>query len=114
MTAKADWKRHEAGFYVDVSSFNFSAADVSSEGRVRLDLGNSSTGPVMDLAASFKGKNAENTAKYLPAKVMNKDAVNWISRSIKAGTVSEGAAVFKGPVQKFPYHNKEGVFKNFL
>lgn len=111
VTATAGWKRDVAGYHLDVTAFHVGASDVSSNGQLRLDLGDSKSSPVIDLQASFKGKNAENTVKYLPAKVMNKKAVKWITGSIKAGTVPGGGIIFKGPIDKFPFKNKEGVFK---
>ncbi|MCC7412141.1 MAG: TIGR02099 family protein [Gammaproteobacteria bacterium] len=67
--------------------------------------------PTANLLADVGGGDFEQLAALLPPGVVNEKAYAWIKKAVHAGTITTGAAVLRGPLDRFPFDHKEGVFK---
>ncbi len=90
-------------------------ADLSGRARFTLDLpgpvdaGNS--GPFLDLRASIQDLDLAKLGRYLPVGLMHPQTTERITRSLVSGTLPRGDLVLRGPLQRFPFKAREGLFE---
>lgn len=65
--------------------------------------------PYLDLRGSFANAQAAAVTRYVPAHIMDPDAVAWLDRAFGAGTAS-GDVLFHGPLAAFPFDHGQGRF----
>ena len=66
--------------------------------------------PYLDLAFYFKNGKVQNAKYYIPSKIMNSKAVDWITKSLIKGKVKSGGLLYFGNVKKFPFYQSQGLF----
>jgi uncharacterized protein (TIGR02099 family) len=64
----------------------------------------------IDLRVDFADGDIAAVPRYLPAHVMDPEAVAWLDRALRGGRVNEGSLVWRGPVEAFPYRDGGGRF----
>ncbi len=67
--------------------------------------------PYLDLRGHFWNGQAASTSHYLPAAIMNPDALKWLDQAFGAGTVTDGGVLFHGALGAFPFDHREGRFE---
>ena len=67
--------------------------------------------PYLDLRGHFWNGQAARTSHYLPAAIMDPDALAWLDHAFGAGTVTDGDVLFHGPLGAFPFDHGQGRFE---
>ncbi|MEY4718207.1 MAG: hypothetical protein RL563_825 [Pseudomonadota bacterium] len=68
--------------------------------------------PVMDWRMAFgEFGDINQVSRYLPAKIMDQDAVAWLDDAFVAGHIDQGAIQITGNLANFPFENGEGLFE---
>ncbi|MGD8811275.1 MAG: DUF3971 domain-containing protein, partial [Thioalkalispiraceae bacterium] len=102
------WWRYSHGWQLVSSQLLAKNAEASTLNNISVYLPN--TGPMyMDLYSRFSAA-AQYKSNYLPVKIMKKPLIDWLDRSIKSGTVTNGGVVYRGRVADFPFRNPVGKF----
>ncbi|MDN3517329.1 YhdP family protein [Aquisalimonas lutea] len=112
LEARLDWRLGADGWMVNLHSVAVDNEDGAVTGRVRVDK-TPGAAPFLDVRASVEGRpgNAVNTGRYLPAGVLPPDLVDWLDRSIVAGTAERAEVLIHGPADRFPYDDGTGRFE---
>ena len=88
------------------------SSDFTTISKLNLLIPKSDTSPVLDMRTRFGGFNDISQAyKYLPAKIMNEGAVEWIDDAFVAGQVQRGDMIIQGALDQFPFADGHGRFK---
>lgn len=66
--------------------------------------------PIINLVGGFNVTDPVTAIHYLPVGIMPKGAVRWLDEAIVAGQAMSGDVILSGPLQHFPFDNKEGKF----
>ncbi|MET0024797.1 MAG: YhdP family protein [Sedimenticola sp.] len=78
--------------------------DIHTMSRFRLDLPlDDPASANLNLQTDFENGNAINAPRYYPVGIMPEDAVKWLDRSFLDGRVTSGSAIFRGPLNGFPF-----------
>lgn len=95
---------------VESERFDLANGDVSATTRFALHTGPQEP-PRIDFQAAFDEGNLSALSRYLPVKDMDPEAVEWLERGLESGRVSNGTALWRGPIAAFPYRGNEGQFR---
>ncbi|QPK62215.1 TIGR02099 family protein [Methylomonas sp. LL1] len=88
------------------------SADFATVSNLNLLLPKSDASPVLDLRTKFGQFNDISQApKYLPAKIMDEGAVDWLDHAFIFGQVNQGELVVNGALDQFPFANGPGRFE---
>lgn len=100
---------------VDGKSFSASNRDLELEGRFWLNAP-ANAKPFLSLRADIGNGRVASTSRYLPAKIMPKEVVQWADTSIKAGKIMRGDMLFHGRLESFEVFNQKsnGIFHALL
>jgi len=107
------WKRNPGqGWTLESKRLTANNQDIQTETRLHLTLPQDPTQPqLLDLQSDFRDGNASTTSKYLPTSIMPDDVVAWLDKSIISGRVPAGSAIFRGPIDAFPFYSNTGHFE---
>lgn len=67
--------------------------------------------PYLNLQGQFWNGRAASAPLYMPAHIMDPDALSWLDRAFRDGTVTSGGVIFHGPLARFPFDQDEGRFE---
>lgn len=103
---------HDAtGWRVAADTFKLENADAAAHGRAAMGFPADGTAPTLDIDATVDRADARGKSTYFPVGIMPKEVVEWLDRSIKAGTVTTGTVNIHGKTSDFPWRdNKGGTF----
>lgn len=104
-------RRGDQGWTLNTTDVAFANPDAQGAARFGLELPAAAGAPVLDLTARIANGRGESLSRYLPAAVMSSKAVAWLDRSLKSGTVTQGALVLRGPLDHYPFADGEGRFQ---
>ncbi len=102
------------GWYVRSKKLDFRNEHIILSATLGVELPPQGGSPVLDLEAKFEKGKVEFVSRYLPVGIMKKRLVDWLDRAIVSGELSSGSAVVSGPINRFPFVNKEGRFEVHL
>ena len=105
-----DWRKHIDGWNFQASHLKMDSPDLDVKGRFGLKVRNDGSSPFMDLGMRFRSTSARKISRYLPVGVMGEDLVDWMSRSIRGGSIDSGGVVFFGDLNEFPFRKHQGKF----
>jgi len=109
LSATVDLSFFEKGWLLDVNDISF----ISNEIKLTADLSLESlkdTDMNMSLLASVNDVDVSNVGHYYPLTSMSSNLVNYLNNSLIDGKVSQAQVLFNGPLTKFPFNDKEGIF----
>jgi uncharacterized protein (TIGR02099 family) len=95
---KADISLHEGVVLVSAPVFEAANSDIKVTGRLWLEADQAER-PFLYLRAKLEDGDGSSTSKYLPVKIMPRQVVNWVDRSIKSVDVSDGSLLFHGRLE---------------
>lgn len=112
LDARLDWRLDADGWTVNLHPVRVDNEDGAVTGRVRVDK-TPDAAPFLDVRASVEGRqgNAANAGRYLPAGALPPDLVDWLDRSIVAGTAERAEVLIHGRADHFPYDGATGRFE---
>lgn len=99
----------EDGWQIEARGIRAANADIEAVVEARTWLP-AEGAPQLDLRGRFWNGQAANASRYFPARIMDADALAWLDRAFRAGTVTQGGVVFHGPLDAFPFDGGEGHF----
>ena len=86
--------------------------DFETASRVNLLIPKSENAPLLDLVTRFgRFTDISQVPKYLPTKIMDAGAVDWLDSAFVAGRISHGEIVVNGDLDQFPFVQGQGRFE---
>lgn len=95
---------------ISLNDFSLTSGDLELSGGIKISSPMAKFDPSIDANIDLFLKNLSQAKLYYPAKLMPKDAVVWLNSAFISSESMSGRVIFKGPLAKFPFDNKEGVF----
>ncbi|PPD29780.1 MAG: TIGR02099 family protein [Methylomonas sp.] len=88
------------------------SADFATNSQLNLLIPKSDATPVLDLTTSFGHfQDISQVPNYLPAKIMDEGAVQWLDHAFVSGQINRGELVVRGGLDQFPFENGQGLFE---
>jgi len=104
------WRRLDGGWQLASDDLEVRNEDVHARAALRVLQVDVLAKPYLDLYTAFGDGNGAHATRYLPARIMHPQAVEWLDRAIVAGRVSAGSARLEGWLNQFPFDRGGGVF----
>ncbi len=109
LNAYVSWSKDSHNNYeVKVSQLELQNQDLNLQGKARFFTQDNQ--PKMALYTELTNVDAGQKSKYLPVTLMTKDLVSYLDKAVKSGHFPIIKAAVRGPLDRFPYKNQEGVF----
>ena len=105
-----NWQQTAEAWRIESESIVLETKDIPSDSRLLLTLPKNGA-TFMDLQTKFEITDATQTSHYLPAKIMEKAAVDWLDNAFGKGRVKNGQVLFCGKTSDFPFEKGQGVFE---
>jgi uncharacterized protein (TIGR02099 family) len=67
--------------------------------------------PYLDAYATFEDGDVTAAAEYYPVTIMSENLVSWLDAAVIAGRLTAGDFELRGPLDKYPFRNNEGIFR---
>jgi len=104
------WRYGDQGFKVSGYHLHLANPDISWVGDFAVEQ--KAKKPVMmSLMGGYYMQSPTQAAHYLPTRVMEKGAVDWLSQAFISGAPLTGKIVIHGPLNDFPFLDKRGIFQ---
>ena len=98
------------GWSLASNEITIDTMDLASLLRLRLDGGQRGGQPTqIDLQAYFQNGRVAAVPRYLPVGIMRAPLVDWLNRSLVNGRMPSGGLIVRGPLNKIPYRDHDGV-----
>jgi uncharacterized protein (TIGR02099 family) len=108
--AKLAWQARPGGqIALQVQDLRLVNADLDATGGGSILL-RPGAAPELDLTARLSRAAGNAVWRYLPRSVSD-DAYEWIRRGIRAGISEETRLTLRGPLDRFPFHQGDGLFR---
>ncbi|MGD8689608.1 MAG: YhdP family protein [Gammaproteobacteria bacterium] len=104
------WERRGEDWWVSADKVKIANRDARVDAHGSLRFPGEGGKPVIDLEADIHDADAASKSTYLPVGIMPDPLVEWLDNSIVSGTVPEGHAIIRGPLDKFPWKQGGGLF----
>ncbi len=101
---------HDGGWRIEARDLRVSSDDIELVSELVLRLPESGS-PHLELSGKFWNGRAAAVAYFLPVRVMNPNATQWLGNAFHAGTVTSGTVEFDGALEDFPFDHEEGRFE---
>jgi len=113
LSGRISWKQIPGqGWVLETKRLIAKNQDIKTETRLRLEIPLDPKQPqLLDMQSDFRDGNASATPKYLPTSIMPDDVVQWLDVSLISGRVLDGSAIFRGPLDAFPFYKNGGHFE---
>lgn len=106
-----DWLQTAESWQFSSRDLEINSPDFDTETDVDLTVPKDGASPRLDLFTRFGNfKDISRTPNYLPAKIMSKDAVNWLDNAFIGGRIDRGEMRIKGNLDGFPFTTGQGRF----
>ena len=106
------WQHSEDGDWnIDAHNVEIQNSDIEISVNAGLVLPGGDTSPSLMLTAQFDKGDVGQISRYLPVSKMRPGLVRWVDRALVSGQIRGGTVLFRGPLQAFPFDNKEGRFE---
>lgn len=105
------WEVDGAQWRVSGRELEASNADVTASATLDVIHDAAHASPFMSLVADFKDGDGSQVARYLPAGIMPKAAVDWLDEAFVSARLVSGGAVFHGYLKDFPFDKGNGKFE---
>lgn len=109
LSGSATWDGlHSSNWQLQVKQLNFANQNLAVN--TDLILKNSENGPVLNLLGSYHLTNFAKAKDFMPFGIMKPKLADWLRAAFVSGTGIQGTVVFRGPLDKFPFDQQQGVF----
>jgi uncharacterized protein YhdP len=105
------WEVDGAQWRVSGRELEASNADITASASLDVIHDAAHESPFMSLVADFKDGDGSQVARYLPAGIMPKAAVDWLDEAFVSARLVSGGAVFHGYLKDFPFDKGNGKFE---
>ncbi len=111
LAGRLGWKRGAGGLALSAERIQASNPDLETWSRLRWERPADGTSPLLDLQVEFRNADEAAVERYLPVGIMNPRLVRWLERAVVSARVPAGTALFRGPLEAFPFEGGEGRFE---
>lgn len=112
---RVSWLQHEQSWVFSGRELVLNSADFETKTDVDFVLPKNQSGGHLDLNTQFRNfDDLSHIPAYLPAKVMGKEALNWLDNAFIGGQVKQGEMIISGNLDEFPFANGNGRFDLLL
>lgn len=108
VTGRVDWSRQADRLRIETSILVAENDDIRTRSRLRLDIPNDGSKPLLDLQSTFANGQVQSTYKYLPVGIMPAHTVEWLDRALVSGQLSSGGVLYQGRLGDFPFDKATG------
>jgi uncharacterized protein (TIGR02099 family) len=107
--ATAVWRRAGAAWKLRVPRSDWRAASIDMTVAAEALLRESA--PYVDLSVAIHGGDAGRLHHFLPKDLLKPSGEEWARRAFASGRLTESAVTLRGPLDRFPFDQHEGVFE---
>jgi len=112
LTGNIHWHQASEHWLLVSRGLALDTPDFETETDFDLILPKNETAANLDLSTRFGNfSDISKVPGYLPAKVMGKDAVDWLDNAFIAGQITQGELTIRGNLDQFPFTNGQGRFE---
>lgn len=105
---KMQWQRAANGLSVQVPAFDVVTADGAANGALTV-VAIQGHSPVLELGVHMRSVQVAALSRYYP-KTMPRHLRAWLGQTLRAGVVTDGHVILKGPLNRFPFRHGGGLF----
>ena len=106
------WWQNDDAWQIVSRQLAADSADFQTVSDVNLLIPKTDASPVLDMRTQFgRFDDISQAFKYLPAKIMNDGAVDWLDHAFIGGQVHRGEMVIQGALDQFPFLDGQGRFE---
>lgn len=111
LQGRVQWQRVGDDWRIDSDGLELDTPDFATTSRFGLMLPVGKA-PQLDLRMVFgRFDDMARVKHYLPAKIMDQDAVAWLDDAFVAGRINQGEVVVQGSLDKLPFADGSGKFE---
>ncbi len=110
LSGTLNWSMLNSGMLIESDQIKAENSHITTSSRLSIHLPKDDS-PFVDVQTNYENGDGAYTSFYLPAKIMDEEAVEWLDEGIVAGHVEYGTFVLHGRIDEFPYDNQEGRFE---
>jgi uncharacterized protein (TIGR02099 family) len=104
------WQHTADGLLLATPGIRLETHDAQLRARMALRLPSNGESPDLTLAAQLDNGNVTAAHRYLPKAVIAPKTVDWLNQALVAGRLSHADIVLRGPLRKFPFRDRSGIF----
>lgn len=106
------WWQDAEAWQVYSHNLAMDSLDFQTLSSLNLLIPKTSASPVLDMRTHFGGfEDISQVKKYLPAKLMDEDAVAWLDDAFIKGRIRQGEMCIQGALDQFPFVTGQGRFE---
>jgi len=105
------WAYTDNAWKIDSTQIALQTPHAQTVTRLNLSLPADGKEPQIDMQMNFKEAEARFVPLYLPVGIMEDKVVSWLGNAFIKGNIMDGGFLLKGPLNSFPYRNKNGLFQ---
>ena len=106
-----DWRQQADAWLIRSKHLALNSPDFQTDTDFMLSIPKTSGSPTLDLRCRFDNFNdISKIPAYLPAKIMDKNAINWLDQAFIAGQIGQGELIVRGNLADFPFVHGQGQF----
>lgn len=112
MAGKIAWHQDQRAWHLRSDYLLASNADLETVSRMTVDLPKNQRPIQMEMRTAFQVRgDVSRVPRYLPAKIMDAEVVDWLDRAFVDGRVRDGEFVLSGRLDEFPFEQGQGKFE---
>lgn len=86
-------------------------ADFDSQSSLQVTIAGKGATPVVDLESTWSINDVASARRFLPEPIIAPPLYRWLNTALVSGSMTQGSTQLKGPLDKFPFDNGEGLFR---
>lgn len=111
LEAEVAWRLMPAGsIHLWTQALRADTANLESLTRLSLCVHPSGANPFINLHTHLRHGRIEALPNWLPVGIMDERLEDWLLQAIVAGKLESGDLLLRGPLERFPFDDKEGRF----
>ncbi|WP_445372299.1 YhdP family protein [Methylomonas sp. HW2-6] len=112
LTGRLDWVQTNTDWQFSSDGLQLDSADFQTTTRLQLIIPHDGGSPVIDMRTRFGNfADISQVPRYLPAKIMGKDALAWLDDAFVGGHIDKGEMRLQGKLADFPFTSAAGRFE---
>ena len=112
LQGRLHWWQSDEAWQLYSNDLTIDSGDFQTLTDMNLLLPKQDASPLLDLRMAFgQFDDISQIPRYLPAKLMDQDAVAWLDDAFVGGHIRHGTLQITGDLAQFPFANGDGVFE---
>lgn len=111
MNGNIQWHQTEDhGWEITGTQLSLSDPYLSVYGEFGLSIPSDGKNPFLSLLAGYALTDSAQAYRYMPSGILPESATHWLDQAFVKGDGGEGSLILHGPLEQFPFAQKEGTF----